>query len=193
LEIARRTLGKDHPDTLIYVHNLGMVFREQNKPKEAEPYLREAVDGARRKLGAEHRTTMTATTNLGSLLVDENRFKEAAELLAPAESTARKVFAVANTRMLALFLMSEGRSRAALREYPAAEAELLEAQPLLVTTRGPEHKETLACTQALVELYTAREAAEPGKGYAAKAAEWGLKLKPMSAVSAPKPPVGSKR
>ena len=37
-------------------------------------------------------------------------------------------------------------------------------------------KETAETAQTLVELYEARHAAEPDKGYAAKAAEWRAKL-----------------
>ncbi|MBS0189097.1 MAG: hypothetical protein JSS51_13605, partial [Planctomycetes bacterium] len=50
--------------------------------------------------------------------------------------------------------------------------------------RGPTHKDTLACVQALVDLYTTWDAAEPGKGYDAKASEWKTKL-PAAAPEAP--------
>jgi len=43
---------------------------------------------------------------------------------------------------------------------------------------GEEHPDTLACVQGLVDVYTAWDKAEPGKGYDAKAAEWKAKLPP---------------
>lgn len=40
------------------------------------------------------------------------------------------------------------------------------------------------CVQGLVDLYTARDAAEPGKGYDGKAAEWKSKLPPAESADA---------
>jgi serine/threonine protein kinase/tetratricopeptide (TPR) repeat protein len=188
LRIARHNLGDDHPDTLIYLHNLGVLLRDQNKTAEAEHCLREVVEKIRPKLGPEHANTLNATASLASVLVVEKRYHEAIELLAPAENAVRKVFTVPNPRMVAFVLMLLGKAHAGLGEYSSAEAELLEAQPLFVKSRGPAHKDTVNCTQAIVDLYTARDAAEPGKGYAAKATEWKLKLQPTSATQAAKPP-----
>jgi hypothetical protein len=58
--------------------------------------------------------------------------------------------------------------------FTLAEANLLEAHAIYLDAkdRGPTHKDTLECVQALVDLYAAWDKAEPGKGYGAKAAEW---------------------
>jgi tetratricopeptide (TPR) repeat protein len=185
LDIARRTLGDDHPDTLVYRHNVGVILREQNKPQEAEPYLRDVVDRARKKLGAEHLTTLTAVTSLGSALVDLKRYQEAIDLLTPAEPAVRKVCKGSNARALAVLLMNLGKSRATKHEFAAAEAELLEARKVFAASRGPRHKETVGCTEALVDFYTAWNAYEPGKGYDARAAEWKEKLKEATPPTTP--------
>jgi hypothetical protein len=57
-----------------------------------------------------------------------------------------------------------------------AESNFLEAHPIYLQSLGPTQKDTLDCVQALVDLYTAWDKAEPGKGYDAKAAEWQAKL-----------------
>jgi hypothetical protein len=91
---------------------------------------------------------------------------------------------------MADFLTSLGRARVGLgyepERFALAESNLLEAHPIFVAApdRGPMHKDTLECVQGLVDLYTAWHAAEPGKGYDAKAAEWKAKL---PAEAAPKP------
>ena len=83
---------------------------------------------------------------------------------------------------MAEFLTTLGRARVGLgydaERFALAEANLLEAHPIYVAAkdRGPTNKATLGCVQAVVDLYTAWDAAEPGKGYDAKAAEWKLKL-----------------
>ena len=63
-----------------------------------------------------------------------------------------------------------------LKQFEAAEANLLEARTIFVKTRGEQHQDTRKCTQGIVDLYTAWHAAQPGKGYDTKAAEWKAKL-----------------
>jgi eukaryotic-like serine/threonine-protein kinase len=175
LEIARRTLGEDHQDTFVYIHNMGMLLREEGKLPEAEPYLREVVERGSRKLGPEHRTVLIAAINLAGVLVDQNRFSEAATLLSPVEKSARKAFATDEAR-LAFLLTNLGKARAGLKEFALAEAELTEARELYTKTRGPAHKDTLDCIQAAIDLYSARDAAEPGKQYDQKAKQLKTKL-----------------
>jgi tetratricopeptide (TPR) repeat protein len=185
LDIARQTLGDDHPDTLVYRHNLGAALRELKKPREAEPYLRDVVAKAQRKLGPEHLVTLTAITSLSSALADQARFQEAIELLVPAERATRKVCTGSNARALAVLLMNLGKARAATREFKVAEAELLEAQEVFATSRGPRHKETIECTRALAEFYAAWDAYEPGKGHDDSAKQWRAKLNEPSPAPSP--------
>ena len=63
-----------------------------------------------------------------------------------------------------------------LERYAEAEAALLEAYGILETALGAEHMRTIKVIQPLIDLYEARDAAEPGTGYADKAAEWRVKL-----------------
>lgn len=57
----------------------------------------------------------------------------------------------------------------------------------------PTHKDTLACTQAIADLYTAWDEAEPGKSYDAKAAEWKAKLDDAAKAEAVKSTTMEKR
>ena len=61
-------------------------------------------------------------------------------------------------------------------EFAAAEAKLLESQSTFAKLRGDKDKETREWTQALIELYTAWDKAEPGQGHAVQAGEWKTKL-----------------
>ena len=65
--------------------------------------------------------------------------------------------------------------------YPwfPTEANLLEGQAIDLKTPDPTPKERRDGTQALVDLYTARDKADPGKGHDAKAGEWKRKLDAM--------------
>jgi hypothetical protein len=133
-------------------------------------------------LGEEHPNTLTFTGNLGRVLQQQGKHQEALDLLGPIEPSARKRFTGGNARRLADFLTTLGRARVGVgydaERFALAESNLLEAHPIFVAAKGvgPAHKDTLACVQALVDLYTAWHAAEPGKGHDAKAAEWKAKL-----------------
>ena len=52
-----------------------------------------------------------------------------------------------------------------------AETTLLDAYPLALNGFGPNNTLTQACITRIVDLYTAWDAVEPGKGYDAKSDE----------------------
>lgn len=166
LAIARRVLGPAHRDTLIYANNLGALLAEMGRPAEAEPLFREVIENGRIALGEENALVLRATSYLGGALVELNRPAEAVELLSKAEPAVRK----ANERTLAAFLVVVGKARMRLGQFGPAEATLLEAYALVA-------KDPRACLRALVELYTAWDAAEPGDGHDTQVAEWSAKLK----------------
>jgi serine/threonine protein kinase len=182
LEKRRRRLGEQDPDTLGSITSMAILLQAQGKLAEAEPYFREALEKARRVLGEEHPTTLIAIGNLSGLLRAQGKNQDAIDLLAPAEAAARKVLIGGNARRLADYLTVFGRARFDIGydedRFKLAEANLLQAHPIYVASkdRGPTHKDTLECVQALVDLYTAWNKVEPGKGYDATAAVWRAKL-----------------
>jgi non-specific serine/threonine protein kinase/serine/threonine-protein kinase len=190
LEKSRRTLGEEHPETLGSVGNMGVLLQAQGRLAEAEPYLREALEKRRRTLGEEHPHTLASVSLMLRLRVAQSQSREALDLGAPYEPAARKAITGGNARRLADFLSPLGRARAGAgydsERFKLAEANLLEAHAIYLEAkdRGPAHKDTLECAQALVDLYAAWDTAEPGKGYDAKAAEWRGKL-PSKPADAP--------
>ncbi len=67
LEGRQRTIGRDHPDTLASVSNLGALLQEQGKLSLAEPYFRRALEGKERTMGPDHPDTLLSVGNIGSL------------------------------------------------------------------------------------------------------------------------------
>jgi hypothetical protein len=108
---------------------------------------------------------------LGGGLLAQNKPAEAIELLAPGESSARQGFTGGNAARLGQFLSVLGRSRAAAGEFDAAEDNLVEACAILSEAPGAKSEDLAITRTGLIELYYARHAAEPDKGFDAKAAE----------------------
>jgi serine/threonine protein kinase/tetratricopeptide (TPR) repeat protein len=176
LEKSRRLLGEEHPDTLQSIVNLGGLLLLQGKLDEAEPYLREGMQKSRRVLGDAHANTLVSITIMGKLLVAQGNYAEAEKLLSPSEAAARKTLGGEAPRQFALFLLDLGKARTASREFATAQANLLEALSIYSKAHGANDKYARLCTQAIIDLYVAWNAAEPGKGYDAKAVEWKRKL-----------------
>jgi hypothetical protein len=92
----------------------------------------------------------------------------------------RKAFSSSNPPRLAMFLVSLGRARVDAGFDPdrfrLAEANLLEAYPIVAAANGDHHADTIVCMQGLVELYTAWNAAVPTPQHAADLATWQAKL-----------------
>ena len=66
LEIRRRILGPEHPDTLWSMNNLAIVLGEQGKHDEARKLLEQTLEIRRRILGPEHPDTLESMHNLAS-------------------------------------------------------------------------------------------------------------------------------
>jgi non-specific serine/threonine protein kinase/serine/threonine-protein kinase len=178
LEKRRRVLGEEHPDTLTSINNMGGLLQAQGKLDQAEPYLREALEKSRRVLGEEHPDTQGSAINLAELLERQQKFGEAETLWKQLLAMRSKTLPPADWRIANI----KSRVGGALLQ----QAKFVEAEPLLLsgyeglaaspqTPRKPQDRLSKAA-QRLIDLYTAWNTAEPGKGYDAKAAEWKAKL-----------------
>ena len=67
LEAQERTLGAEHPSTLVSVKNLALCLSEIGQLKDAEVLYRRALEARERTLGAEHPDTLDSVNNFGSL------------------------------------------------------------------------------------------------------------------------------
>jgi serine/threonine protein kinase len=173
----RRVNGENDPTALLALGNLGDVLEDEGKLAEAEPIDRDFLARISRVLGEDNPTTLIGVNLLGGLLEKRGKHAEAAQLLAPAEPAERKAFIGDNAFRLGELLLPLGKAQSALGDFASAQTNLLEAQRILDRTVNATRASDLReCTQALVTLYTAWNAAAPGKGYDAQAAMWKRKL-----------------
>lgn len=89
--IRRNTLGDDHPRTLGSINNLGTLLLSRGKPDDAEPYIREGLEGSRRVLGDDHPQTLASISNMGSLLRLQGKLEEAERYTREALEGRRRV------------------------------------------------------------------------------------------------------
>ena len=64
MEASERTLGAEHPDTLVSVNELAVCLEAMGLRKDAELLYRRALEASERTLGAEHPHTLVFAQNL---------------------------------------------------------------------------------------------------------------------------------
>jgi serine/threonine protein kinase/Tfp pilus assembly protein PilF len=100
LEIQRRVLGPEHPDTLRSMCAVARVYELQTKWQPAEELYQQAVDIQRRVLGPEHPDRLDALQHLGWLIARQDRFSEGEKLVRGTVDTERRVLGVENPATL---------------------------------------------------------------------------------------------
>jgi tetratricopeptide (TPR) repeat protein len=91
LEISRRVLGPEHPDTLNGMYWMATATALEGRPVEAEALYRQVLEVRRRTLGSEHPDTLTVLTGLASMYQARGRYPEAETCAAQALAGRRKV------------------------------------------------------------------------------------------------------
>jgi len=91
IDIQRRVLGPEHPDTVRSVGVLAWNLKTQGHYAEAEKLLREVLDIERRVLGPEHRHTLDAMNDVAATLAREGRYAEAEKLARQTLDIERRV------------------------------------------------------------------------------------------------------
>ncbi|KAL3495490.1 hypothetical protein BJX62DRAFT_222676 [Aspergillus germanicus] len=76
----KKALGPDHTSTLAIANNLGHLYSDQGKLKEAEEMYQRALAGKETALGPGHASTLDTVNNLGVLYKNQGKLKEAEEM-----------------------------------------------------------------------------------------------------------------
>ena len=141
LEVLRKELGLEHPNTLASITCLASVLRKQGRWQEAEKMHREVLEVQRRVLGREHPDTLASMTNLASLREQEEMHREALETM---------------HRVLGLDTLASMTNRANVLQEQGKwqEAEEMHREVLEVQRRvlGQEHQDTLASMNGLANV-----------------------------------------
>jgi tetratricopeptide (TPR) repeat protein len=151
LEIRRRVLGLEHPDTLKTMRALAATVAQAGRYADGEKISRETLDIERRVLGPEHPETLAT---MGQLAIDidmQGRITEAEKLLQQTFDLQRRILGakhldtLATMDNMAWILMAEHR-------FPEAEKMQRDAIDLEREVQGSEHPDTAYAMNRLARI-----------------------------------------
>jgi len=152
VELRRRSLGGEHPETLRSQTFLAVAYRKLARYDDCEALCLETLEQCRRRLGEEHPITLDARNALTSLRIAQSRYGEVESLSAESLAICRRVFEPEDERTLTA-------SNSLARIYKA-QGRYDEAEPLYVATLeirrrrlGDEDPYTLMSMNNLGSLY----------------------------------------
>jgi tetratricopeptide (TPR) repeat protein len=174
LQRSRLVLGNDHPHTVAALNNLGGWLVGQGELVESRTLLQEALDTRERLLGPDHPDTLLSICNMGRLFVAIQQPDAAVELLLPAEVALRALPSGQYVALQAQFLHYLGSAHSQCGMFCEAEVELCDAYQLAQESSAQWRTGTLEVNNALADLYTRWDTAEPGAGHDSDAARYQL-------------------
>jgi eukaryotic-like serine/threonine-protein kinase len=152
LELRRKLLGPDHPDTLDSVQTLAVAHHRQANYKQAEPLFSQALDGRRRILGADHPKTLESMRALATVFTEQAKYAGAEPLHSEALEIARRTEGpdgaetLAIQRSLAVTYYLQGK-------YAQSEPLLLQTLEARMRVSGADHPDTLIAMNDLGTTY----------------------------------------
>ena len=145
LNLQRRVLGPDDPQTLTSLSRMAVVLAEQGNYPEAEKLEREAFAARTRVLGPEHPDTITSMAQLGTILTLQGQNAEGLKMKREAFALAERVLGPEDPRTLKManslvaVLWQQGDDQL-YREAEQVERDAIEKEKRVL---GPEHPDTL--------------------------------------------------
>jgi hypothetical protein len=181
LEIRRRVLGPEHPDTLDTISDIAAMYQRQGNYALAETYAARARAGRRHALGPEHPETMASAADLALAYLSQGKFAGSEPLAREAIDFNRKRQPDDWQGFRAETLL--GASLAGQKKYAEAEPLLLEGyQGMLARKDQMKVADKYHLDRArewIVQLYQAW-------GKPEKAAEWRQQVKETKIAATPK-------
>jgi tetratricopeptide (TPR) repeat protein len=91
LEIRRRVLGEEHPDTLRSMGGMAVIYENKDRYDEAEKLHIKVLEIGRRVMGEEHPDTLRSMGNLANVYRDQGRYDEAEKLYKKTLESERRI------------------------------------------------------------------------------------------------------
>jgi serine/threonine protein kinase/tetratricopeptide (TPR) repeat protein len=148
-----KSLGLEHPVTLIVSNNLGMAYMSAGQLDLALPLFEETLKLRKAIIGAEHPQTLSSMDNLANCYSADGRLQQAVALFEETLKLRKATLGldhndtITSMNNLALAYKSIGRSDLAI---PLCE----ETRRRLTAKLGPDHDHTLGCMNNLASAYS---------------------------------------
>jgi eukaryotic-like serine/threonine-protein kinase len=152
LDRRRIVLGTEHPVTLQTQTNLAPMLVTLGKLDEAEAMYDQLLSAQKRVLGEEHLQTLYLMNNIASLYAFRGRPAEAYALLDTVVAHARNMLPMSRAH-LSVFLTARAITLGAQARFIEAEADLLEALDLLISSGESKPETRDLITQMLIRVY----------------------------------------
>ena len=157
---------KNSNDLEIYVTrflmNLGILYRDQGKLKEAESMYQRALAGKEKALGPDHTSTLETVNNLGILYRNQSKLGEAESMYQRALAGYSKKTG-SNSRGRANTFYNMGLLSRESRNFERALEYFKQAHESYSTLFGPQNAETIdALNQVNKTMEEQKAAADPG-------------------------------
>jgi len=154
VDLQKRSLGPDDPDTLTSMDKLGVLYTYQARYADAEALLGQVVTARRRVLGRDHKDTLNAMSDLALAVDYHGDEARAAPIFAKVLEAERRVLGDENPATLSV-LDNLGGAYMRLGRY--SEAQVLLERELELNRRvlGPDHPDTINSMRMLAAVYRA--------------------------------------
>jgi non-specific serine/threonine protein kinase/serine/threonine-protein kinase len=151
VQIRRRVLGPEDPDTLRSEGDLCLALERLGRYGEAEKLQRETLESLRRVLGPDNPDTLRSINNLANLLEDEGRHSEAEPLQRQTLAARRRILGPEHLDTLRS-MNNLARTLRDQRRYPEAEALYRQVLEIERRTLGADHPQPLITTSNLADI-----------------------------------------
>ena len=152
MDMRKKLLGAEHPDTLTSMANLTLTYHDQGRWKEAEQLDIQVMDKRKKLLGAEHPDTIDSMGSLARTYRDLGRWSEAEKLEIHVMDIRKKQLGEEHP-----YTLTSMANLASTYNYQGKlnEAEQLEIQVMDMTKKllGAEHPDTLSSMANLARTY----------------------------------------
>jgi len=152
LELRKRVLGEEHPNTLTSMNHLANLYHSQGRLAEAEPLFLRTLEIQKRVQGEEHKNTLTSMSGLAALYESQGRYAEAEPLMLQTLELHKRVLGEEHPNTL--------HSMASLAGLYVTRGRYAEAEPLFLQTLETRkrvlaegHPSTLHSMGNLASLY----------------------------------------
>ncbi|KFY18198.1 hypothetical protein V492_00079 [Pseudogymnoascus sp. VKM F-4246] len=139
LDLWKRLLGEEHPDTIQSMANLASTWQQQGRSNDAEQLMLQVLDLRKSMLGEEHPDTILAMANLASTWRQQGRYNEAEQLEMKVLDLQKRVLGEEHpdTILAMANLASTWRQQGRYNEAEQLEIQVLDLQKRVLREEHP--------------------------------------------------------